>query len=528
MYDVVIVGGGAAGVAALVQLVQSLSAKQQKATILLVEKSKKTGEGLSYSTSEPDHILNLSADIMSAEPGKPDSFSQWLNRKNIVIETQYPPRQLFGQYLQELFEETKACARASGIRVEVFNETEALSIESASAEKLILLSTKGSHFTVRAKQILLCLGHLPTETYTEFKNYPNYFHSVWDKQKPVTSIPSDQTVYIVGSRLTAIDTVLELVAHGHRGKVIMMSRSGLLPCVIGQSKPYVLTCLTENKLSEATDQYARPLSLDVLVKLFWAEISAAEGHTVNPEKILHPSISSEEWLRREIVAAETSLRPWQSVLIALYPLVPKIWSLLKEEDQQRFMEEFYSPWMTYLAAFPLDSARKVLRLLESGQLEVKAHLEEVTYLPQAQQFEFKFEGEEVVYGEYLINGIGQGYDVTRAESLLLQNMLQQRLLVPHPLGGVRIDRETLAAKGEGRGIFVVGELTRGEFLATTDLSQVVNQLRVAVPCILRNILAEMAKIRYNADRLFSALESEPINTAAHAAEPDESRILARL
>ncbi len=528
MYDVVVVGGGAASVAALVQLVQSFAAKQQTASILVVEKSKHIGEGLSYSTSEPDHILNLGADIMSAEPGKPDGFLQWLKRKNIVIDTQYPPRQLFGQYLRELFEETKLAARTHGIHVEVMCETEALKVLSCAAERNILLSARGAHFTVRARQILLCLGHLPTETYTELKGYPNYFHSVWDKRKAITNIPHDQTIYIVGSRLTAIDTVLELVAHGHHGKIILMSRSGLLPCVIGQSRPYALRYLTEEKLAEATNGYERPLSLDVLLKLFWAEMSAAEGHIIQPESVLHPRVTPRAWLEKEIHAAETHIRPWQSVLVALYPLVPKIWGLLTEEDQLRFMKEFYSPWMAYLAAFPLESARKILRLLASGQLEVKSHLLEIAYLSSRAQFEFTFQSGEKLCGDWLINGIGQGYDVTRAASLLLQNMLRQGLLVPHPLGGVRVDRETLAVQGEGKGIFVVGELTRGAFLATTDLSQVVNQLRRSVSCILRNILAERLKIGYNSDRLFSAPGLVSPSGVRSNVESSESRVLARL
>ena len=519
MFDIIIIGGGAAGVSATFQCVQKLIEQKQSASILLVEKSATIGGGLSYSTQEPDHILNLGADIMSADPNNPHHFLTWLEQKQITVDTLYPPRALFGEYLADVLHQTQQLAQENHIRLQIKLQTEALRVTSTSNGYAVLLSHHlHHHFTVTGHQLLLCLGHLPSDTYAELQGRPGYFHTLWDKNTPITQIPPEETAYIVGSRLTAIDAALSLVAHGHQGHIIMMSRSGFLPCVIGSTQPYTLQKLTVDQLNILTDQHSKPLSLDQLLTLFWEEIAHAEGHPIDIEQVLSPSITPTEWLRQEITVSESQTRPWQSVLVALYPLVPMIWRLLSEQDKQRFLTEFYSPWMSYLAAFPIDNAHKVLRLLESGQLIVLSGLKHIAYRAESSSFQFTFESGHALEGNYLINGTGQGYHAKTMP--LLRDMINQALLIPNPFGGVRVDIETLQAQGNNAGhIVVVGELTRGDFLATTDMSQVVKQLQNGVQCLINNMLA-IKKVTDESEshlhtRLFQSENIVPLSASTH-------------
>lgn len=47
----------------------------------------------------------------------------------------------------------------------------------------------------------------------------------------ICSIPKNEDVVVIGSRLSAVDVVLQLSSQRHRGRIIMASRSGLLPIV---------------------------------------------------------------------------------------------------------------------------------------------------------------------------------------------------------------------------------------------------------------------------------------------------------
>jgi hypothetical protein len=46
----------------------------------------------------------------------------------------------------------------------------------------------------------------------------------------LSGLERDESIALVGSGLTAIDLVVEYLARGHRGKIIAVSRHGLLPC----------------------------------------------------------------------------------------------------------------------------------------------------------------------------------------------------------------------------------------------------------------------------------------------------------
>src|SRR5262245_44827969 len=115
-HNVIIIGGGPAGISALIQIVNScIERKFKNISIIVVEKSADVGPGLPFSTSEPVHILNLPAEIMSPDPKNPTLFINWLKENpkkwgplypEIDIEkTKFPPRSLYGLFLKELAKE---------------------------------------------------------------------------------------------------------------------------------------------------------------------------------------------------------------------------------------------------------------------------------------------------------------------------------------------------------------------------------------------------------------------------------------
>ena len=70
------------------------------------------------------------------------------------------------------------------------------------------------------------------------------------------------------------------------------------------------------------------------------------------------------WINKEIDQAERDAKPWQQVMFSFYPTVPDIWQRMDLENQRKFILEYSSLFMTYLAAFPLENAYKIKNLLE--------------------------------------------------------------------------------------------------------------------------------------------------------------------
>lgn len=528
---IAIVGGGAAGVSVLTQLTEKyikekLCSDKQKIQFLVIEKSGTIGAGLAYGTDDKSHIINLNAECMSPIPDDPKHFIKWVKANPSKWQSEfpaldinncpYPPRKLFRLYLSDLAITTQQRAKENGIIVK-FIEDEAVDIQAKAVNtkdtkfEISLASINGA-MKIVAEQVILCIGHLPPADYREFISKPNYFHSPWPIQQFISNVPKYKDVHVIGTRLTAIDVVLTLVSNGHTGKITMVSRSGMLPCVIGASNAYTKQYLTLEAISEITANGTQPLPLATLLELFKKEMEFAEKKSIDIDKLPNgkPVKSAKDWLEREISRAKNEIRPWQSVLGSLYPIVPNIWNALTNQDKKEFLKKYYSLWMTYLAAFPIENAKKILDLLISGQLIVVGGLESISFQEQKQYYEVLLNDGSVIQANYLINGTGAGHDVTKADSKLLENLLVGKLITPHPLGGIEIDFVTLnvisntLAKRVIENFFVVGDVTWGACMATADLGQIGREAKRVVNSSVKQL--------FKAILLFSEINGEKMQT----------------
>lgn len=495
--QIVIVGGGAAGVSMMAQLVDSLIKQHMHdITIYLVEKNTVIGPGLPYSTREKDHILNLNASIMSPFPDQPEAFSQWLTQfpekwssnysEHDVLGNPFPPRYLYGLYLRDLAFQVVEKASIHHIRIQMTTGVEVIDLADSGKNKLFI--TLSDNQRLLADQVILCVGHLPSSLYRQFKQYPRYIDSPWNAA--YKQIAPGDPVILIGSRLTAIDAALALVANGHRGKIHLASRSGLLPTVLGPITPYQRQVLTLEKLHELSLKGERLLSLEEVLRLFWLELELATGKPINLTVFPDPALSAEQWLSNEITAAEAGPRGWQCVLMSVYTIIPEIWQLLKQQDKGIFLDYFYGLFITYLAAFPPQNARKILCLLQSGQLEVHAGLHAINYDHTTQCYHAVF-NTDTISAPWVMNATGPGYEVTHSDSQLFEAMLNRGIICPHELGGIQLDFRTLRVKDtHGKTslpIFAVGELTRGEYLVTTDLGQTAKQVKQVVYQVIKGM-----------------------------------------
>lgn len=310
-------------------------------------------------------------------------------------------------------------------------------------------------------------------------------------------IKPDKTVCILGTRLTAVDAALKLKNMNHKGKIIMASRSGLLPTVFGKDiSSYTLKHITTKTLSELKNSSGGYLKLGELAYLFGKKLNEL---TDNKDYLISLPISSKDissidWINNEIIDAEKGASSVQQVLFALYPLTATLWSMLSYEDQARFLNDYNSLLNNYLAAFPLDNAYKIKEMLSSGYIEVCGNLTKVEY--SGRQFNVHVGNDEIRTFDYLINTTGPGYDPTKV--VLFKKMLDRGLISKHSFGGIQVDFNTFQViSGEGKinqHLFAIGELTRGVCLLTSELGIITAQANQVTAHLVNQLVGDRVGI----------------------------------
>lgn len=477
---IVIIGGGTSGTSTLDQLAERAGRSSVAARVTLVE-PRSPGGGLAFGPGPDCHILNLAASVMSLDPEDPLAFVRWMQDDPVHhahVGVEYPPRWVFGRYVADAAHDALARLWDSGWTAEVVTGV-ATGITSAPGGRyrVALDAVDGSDATdiADADVVVLALGHLPADCSADLAGLPNYVIS------PYTGVDLDPnaTVAVLGSRLSAIDVALVRHEAGHPGRTILASRSGRLPSIIGPSQPYEPTVLTRALVDGLAPD---SLDLEDVLALLQAEVDHATGQPLAWAEVLAPAPTSAASFLTELELVERGHnRPWQSVLIAIYPLVPALWQALTDAGRTDFLATRYSTWMTYLAAFPLPSARRIGELFRTDRLTVRGGLRDVQ--PTAQGWTLDVGDGCPLDADVLVDGTGPGYDVTRTPSPLLRSLLDRGLAAPSPWGGLEVDDATLRVLPTERptstraasGIFAVGDLTRGRFLATADVGQSVRQ-----------------------------------------------------
>lgn len=491
MKRLLIVGIGPTGTTFLYQLIGTLAVHDFRCPLELVIIDRSiAGPGLAFGTLDPLHILNVPATEMSVDPVSRSHFLDWcranpeawqhifpgLNLEAVRV----PPRRLFGIYLTDVLRSTCESARAQGIKVTQLRD-EAVSILPAETGFSVAFSSGSKQ---AFDFVVLAVGHQLADVYQQFTTIPGYFRSPYDLSEFCLD---NAPVTILGSRLSAIDAALTLVSKGYAGSIYMVSRSGWLPRVAGRSEPYTLRYLTSALIRRIP---RGGMSLDEFMDLFKAEIEFAEGHPLRWDSILAQKPSSLKPFRREVERTRAGeRRPWESVLLALYEDAPDLWQALSGEARREIRAKFYSVLMTHLGTIPLVTAERILALLECGRLSVHGGLADVSY-------DFASSTYQVTLGpnagsircRTLINGTGPGYDMTKSPNTLIVDLLESGIASAHSCGGLRVDVDSLQLiRRDGQimaGLFGLGDITHGEWLATADVHHNVLQAGKLVGVLL--------------------------------------------
>src|SRR5712671_7044984 len=316
--DVAIVGGGASGTLVAVQLLRQARGPWR---IALVERSGALARGLAYGPAESCHLLNVPAAGMSALPDDPFHFVRWSG----AAPDAFVPRAVYGTYLEALLTEAHARA-APGVTLQfVCGEAVSAAVDDGAVR---IALREGREIQARAS--VLALGNLsrPDLAVPDGGLYASalYRRSPWERGA-LDGVPPEAEVLLLGSGLTMVDAALALQRRGHRGRILALSRHGLLPHVNGDASGP-----------------ARP------------RIGA----------------SGVRGLLRALRAPPRQGRDWRPAFDALRPVTQRIWSRLSDAERRRFLRHLRAHWDVHRHRMAPEVGATVARLRSAGRLIVHA------------------------------------------------------------------------------------------------------------------------------------------------------------
>lgn len=442
---IVIVGGGATGVLLACQLLRDPDRRMQ---VTIVEKSANAGLGLAFSTRNPQHLLNVRASNMSAFTDEPEHFWNWITANNLQTGPGcgdafcFVPREIYGRYLAGLLHSHRAGSSPHQALHLVRGECASLRPTRRGVE--VGLTDGSSHFAHTA--VLATGNEAPPNAHGPCGASP------WQEPR-AAGVGPDDAVLIVGSGLTMVDYVLSLLQAGHRGPITAISRRGLLP------RPH---------------RSITPLKLDAADVPFGTDISYFL-----------------RWLRR--MADDMPGQDWRSVVDALRPFIADIWQSWPDAAKRRFLRHARAWWDVHRHRTAPEVDARLHAAIAAGQVRVIAgKVSRVTVEPVGATVTFRRRGArqtESMRIAKIVECVGVGVPLGDSANPALQNLLQQGLIRPDPIGiglDVTADCAVIGRTGQASDrMFAVGPLTRGRFWESTAIPDI----RLQCAALARRILA---------------------------------------
>lgn len=479
-----VIGGGAAAIAFLHNLSKMKS--NEMITVFLFEKNMSFGPGNAYSPMDLDsNILNTKAGYITVFKDKPGNFYRWYLENYANFEHRFPkkyteddyvPRSLFGLYLKSAMWFSIKEASRNGIKVVPINAN-VIDIETGNGtEKHILKTECNGEFHVN--KVLLACGTMKRKIGDSERLGKNLFSDPYPISKLVTRVCKNDNVAIIGSRLSAIDSVIGLIENGHKGKVTLYSRSGFFPYVRGSQGRYECKHLTREILEQLMHRNGK-LTLSDLLDLFKQELAVYKiENDDQDEEIIFPPKTIDNlgnFLSKEISLAEGS-RGWQAILYNTNHLLGLIWASMQDGERNLFFTSLFAAAVAMRVSTPRENAEKLLGYFKEGKVDFVTGSAQVS-----EGADNKFHitvGEQSRHVDTVIYATGSPRKLAEADAPFINRLIEKGIAVEHPFGGIDVDKNhsILNKKGSAsQRFFAIGEIVSGKFLFTSALDIIISQ-----------------------------------------------------
>ena len=398
---IVIVGAGFTGTTLAVNLLRRVHRRPLR--IVLLDRSQ-IGRGVAYAKRPYPYLLNVPAGRMSANASDPAEFLTFARRQRHDASAEdFLPRALYGDYLESSLRSAASEApphvevkRAHAVAVEIerFHRTSVVEVHLADGRRL------------EADTVVLALGNPPPAPLPGAQALRGSARYVEDPWHAPACIARGETVLVVGTGLTAADTIVA-GHHATNGRAVFhaVSRHGLLPP------------------PQTTFQRSPPYAFDAQVLLRAA--SASLPRLVRAVRALAKDLA-------------LSGGDWRELIAFTRELAPTLWQRLPNSERRRFLRHVHCYWDIHRHRLPESIWATLHALRGSGQLHIHAgRLVGLERAGRQIRVVLRRRGSGSVEArlvDRVINCTGPDYNVRRSRDRLLRSLVAQRVATPEPHG----------------------------------------------------------------------------------------------
>ncbi len=439
--DLAIVGGGFSATA----LAVVLSQKAPPALRAAIFSRAHVGPGTAYAPQSASLLMNGPVRAMSAVPGDDAHLARYLVDEPgdaLICRARY------GAYLRSTA--STALVRHNGVCHE---RAEITDIERVAGGYRLTDGQANAHV---ARDVVLAVGNLPPNDAflpESVLTHPGYAGDPWSAD--VAGFDHERDVAIVGSRLTAMDTIALLDEVAYRGRVHVISRHGLLPA-----------------LEDTSVRGLDPALLDL--------------DTATPLALLRS-------VRRAVMRHPGD---WRAVIEALRPITPSVWEHWSLRERRRFLRHLQSVWAVHRYRVPPATHGAFARMQSEGRIALhRGRIVAAQCTRERMRLTVDERGMRYdVTAGYFVNCTGPNADLSTATHPLIRNAIGRGLLRPDALrlgADTGSDYRVIDATGATQpNLYAIGPLLRGLWYETTA----VGEIRKHAVAIIDAILASSATL----------------------------------
>jgi uncharacterized NAD(P)/FAD-binding protein YdhS len=450
MKKIGIIGGGFTGTMTAVQIIEKSPIPCE---ILLICPSETLNKGVAYNPYSEKHLLNVITAKMSAYPDQPEHFLDWVmmrekfhNKDITLVANSFLPRQLYGEYLSSIWENSQKISNSKKINVKTFDNSV---VDLEVSDSAISLCLDNNQKLVVDECVVATGNHIPKNPQIEnmdFYKSKNYYQNPW-KSESVNGTKESSAVLIIGNGLTMVDSLLGLLEQGFKGEIYSISPNGY------GIFPHRHSGLKYTKLVE---EMREDMNIHELVNL----------------------INKHRKIVREFgVSAEP-------IIDSIRPHTQKIWKSFSEKEKVLFISRLRHLWGVARHRLPIQTHDKIQQLRINGRLHIISgkiiNIVESNSLITAQYYDNKVNEMKVANVSRVINCTGPESDLMNLDNHFLKTCLLKGILVQDKLKlGIKTDTESFRIINKNGkthpNLYTLGSNLKGELWESTAINELRDQ-----------------------------------------------------
>jgi uncharacterized NAD(P)/FAD-binding protein YdhS len=441
---IVIVGAGFSGTVLAANLLRRPPPGCRE--VVLVERGAAMGRGVAYAAHECPYLLNVPANRLSADSQDPLQFLHFARRTVPEADGEdFLPRELYGDYLQDMLARAERAASPHLTLSRVFGEATRISRRAASEPLSVHIEDRES---ISAARVVLALGNPRPSIPPWAERVRGHRAFIEDPWAPPPPLGAQHSVLIVGNGLTMADVVLSLSRHpGGAPQFLTLSRRGLIPQPQTAFRPSAMQGDGSALLASATS-IRRVLSVSRALARDVAELGG----------------------------------DWREVVTFIRGLAPTIWQRLPHDERRRFLRHLQGYWDVHRHRLPPQLAAHIDALRRSGALRVCAgRIVAVAPLGGRLEVAWRARGQAGVntfLADALVNATGPDYGVKRSEDRLIKSLRSEGWVSADGLSlGLRTTMHGQCVGADGapnEHLFYVGPMLRADHWEATAATELRN------------------------------------------------------